>query len=147
MTDYGQIPDDQQQLVKELDDTNPDLRHQHRIALMQALFSYSYGQVPELGEAEQDEFGQIIAQLPELDVQIKAHAPERPLSEINQVDLAILRLSVFESQYSKTPIKVLINEAVELAKEFGTDSSPRFINGVLGQLFAEDTNNKDTTHD
>jgi N utilization substance protein B len=70
----------------------------------------------------------------EIDAQLAAHAPERPLSEINQVDLAIMRLIVHEAQAGKTPKKVLIDEAIELAKEFGTDSSPKFVNGVLGKV-------------
>lgn len=124
------------QLVSQTDDTNPDPRHQHRIAVMQGLFSRSFGQ--ETPEEETPKVvaivTEIIAKLEELDAKIKQFAPERPLSDINQVDLAILRLIVFESNYTKTPVKVLINEAVELAKEFGTDGSPRFVNGVLGQL-------------
>jgi transcription termination factor NusB len=138
MTDDQRIPDPQQ-AIKETEDTNPDPRHQQRIKLMQALFSYSYGQEPELDEPEMATYQEIMVHLVDIDAKIKDHAPERPLSDVNQVDLAILRLSVFESHYTKTPIKVVINEAVELAKEFGTDSSPRFINGVLGQMFIKDT--------
>jgi transcription termination factor NusB len=133
MSDSQQIPDDTQ-LVKETDETNPDPRHQHRIRLMQALYSHSFGQVPELDETESAEFETVLENIDTIDLKIREHAPERPLSDINQVDLAILRLSVFESSHNKTPVKVLINEAVELAKEFGTDSSPRFVNGVLGKL-------------
>lgn len=76
----------------------------------------------------------ILAQSSEIDALLAAHAPERPLAEINQVDLAIMRLVVAESQTGVTPKKVLIDEAVELAKEFGTDSSPKFVNGVLGKV-------------
>jgi transcription termination factor NusB len=133
MSDSWHIPDDSQ-VVKESEDTNPDPRHQHRILLMQALYSYSFGQTPDLEPAEQQAFDEIVKQLDAIDVTIRQHAPERPLNDINQVDLAILRLCVFESNHTKTPVKVLINEAVELAKEFGTDSSPRFVNGVLGKL-------------
>ena len=136
MTDnWQQMPDENQQAIKESEDTNQDPRHQQRIRLMQALFSHSFGQPPELETQELELFSTILSHLGEIDEKIRAHAPERPLTEINQVDLAILRLSVFESHYTKTPVKVVINEAVELAKEFGTDSSFRFINGVLGQMF------------
>jgi N utilization substance protein B len=58
------------------------------------------------------------------------------------VDLAILRLIVWEAHHKNTPKKVLIDEAVELAKEFGSDSSPRFVNGVLGQLLMQENNKK-----
>lgn len=70
----------------------------------------------------------------DIDARLQKVAPERPLSEINQVDLAIMRTIVFESDHKETPIKVLINEAVEMAKEFGSESSSRFVNGVLATL-------------
>ena len=57
--------------------------------------------------------------------------------KINKIDLAILRLSVYElisNQKVKVPPKVVVDEAVELAKEFGSDASPGFVNGVLGKL-------------
>ncbi|HYD34541.1 MAG TPA: transcription antitermination protein NusB [Vitreimonas sp.] len=116
------------------DQENLDPRHQKRIAMMQALFAFSFHQSPS--DDSFTDIAEIIEVLPELDQEIQSTAPERPLSEINKVDLAILRLIVFESKRKKTPKKVLINEAVELAKEFGTDSSPRFVNGVLAHLFA-----------
>lgn len=71
----------------------------------------------------------------ELDTLISKHAPEWPLDQVAVVDRNILRMALWEvAFYQKTPLKVGINEAVELAKMFGTDSSPRFINGVLGSL-------------
>lgn len=70
-----------------------------------------------------------------LDRQITLSAPEWPLSRINKIDLAILRLAAFELLIKKTePPKVIIDEAVELAKEFGSDNSAPFINGVLGNI-------------
>ena len=77
---------------------------------------------------------EIINRISELDNEIQIVAPERPLTDINKVDLAVLRLIVFEWKTSHTPKKVLIDEGVELAKEFGTDSSPKFVNGVLAKL-------------
>lgn len=71
----------------------------------------------------------------ELDQFIAEHAPEWPLNQVATVDRNILRIALWEFAVSEnTPIKVAINEAVELAKVFGSDSSPRFINGVLGSL-------------
>jgi N utilization substance protein B len=71
----------------------------------------------------------------ELDQFIAEHAPEWPLDQIATVDRNILRIALWEFAVSENiPIKVAINEAVELAKAFGSDSSPRFINGVLGSL-------------
>jgi|GEM_PF-405750 len=126
--------------VPQLDETplvSTDPRHAKRAALMQALFAHTFEatdvQLVE-DEALTAEVTTILAALPEIDVKIVAYAPERPLQEINKVDLAILRLIIFEAEHLKTPVKVLINEAVELAKEFGTDSSPKFVNGVLGKL-------------
>ena len=71
----------------------------------------------------------------EIDQLISEHAPEWPLDQVAVIDRNILRIALWEvAYYRKTPLKVGINEAVELAKLFGTDSSPRFINGVLGSL-------------
>jgi N utilization substance protein B len=74
----------------------------------------------------------------ELDALIKKFAPAFPPEQMSVIDRNILRLAIFETLYnSKTPFKVAINEAVELAKEFGSDSSPRLINGVLGSITTE----------
>ena len=77
----------------------------------------------------------IIHQADELDKVISDLAPEWPIDQIASVDRNILRIAVFELLFEpETPPKVAINEAVELAKKFGSDSSPRFVNGVLGSL-------------
>jgi N utilization substance protein B len=71
----------------------------------------------------------------QLDVVIAKYAPEWPLEQIAAVDRNILRIAVWEfAGTQETPVKVAINEAVELAKFFGSDSAPRFVNGVLGSL-------------
>ncbi len=70
-----------------------------------------------------------------LDAQIAKHAPEWPVEQLSPIDRNILRIALWEmAVYQQTPLKVAINEAVELAKRFGSDSSPRFVNGVLGSL-------------
>lgn len=70
-----------------------------------------------------------------LDDFLSEHAPEWPLDQIPPIDRNILRIALWEfAIYGKTPIKVVLNEAVELAKLFGSESSPRFVNGVLGSL-------------
>jgi len=70
-----------------------------------------------------------------LDIFIHRHAPEWPLEQMAYIDRNILRIAIFEFAVdNQTPIKVAINEAVELAKTFGSDSAPRFVNGVLGAL-------------
>ena len=130
-------PDD----IEEIDETPAepvDPRHLKRIQVMQAIFAYSFYKE----QTQQDSFllaypdlTDLIADLTLIDQQIQEFAAERPLSDINKVDLAILRGIVFEWKTKKTPKKVLIDEAVELAKEFGTESSPKFVNGVLAHLF------------
>lgn len=71
----------------------------------------------------------------DLDQIISKYAPEWPLDQIAAIDRNILRLACWEfAAQGETPIKVAINEAVELAKLYGADSTPRFVNGVLGSL-------------
>lgn len=70
-----------------------------------------------------------------LDQLISKYAPEWPLDQIAAIDRNILRIAFWEfAVLRETPIKVAINEAVELAKLYGSDSAPRFVNGVLGAL-------------
>lgn len=70
-----------------------------------------------------------------LDKFIAVHAPEWPLDQVAIIDRNIIRIALWEfAVYKETPIKVAINEAVELAKIYGSDSTPRFVNGVLGSL-------------
>jgi N utilization substance protein B len=74
----------------------------------------------------------------ELDETIAPIAPEWPVDQIARVDKAILRMALYELKYEKdTPVKVVINEAVELAKAFGGDSSSKFVNGVLGTAYKQ----------
>lgn len=75
------------------------------------------------------------AKSPELDTIIHKHAPEWPVDQLAIVDRNILRIALYELQHNQdVPIKVAINEAVELAKMFGSDTAPRFVNGVLGSF-------------
>jgi len=77
----------------------------------------------------------VLGHLEMLDMLIQEHAPEWPVPTLAIIDRNILRLAIYEmAARRETPLKVAINEAVELAKVFGNDSSPRFINGVLGTL-------------
>jgi len=79
----------------------------------------------------------------QLDQNIKDFAPAWPLDQISLVDRNVLRIAIFEILLeNKTPVKVAINEAVELAKTFGSNNSSRFINGVLGSVSNLATNNK-----
>ncbi len=71
----------------------------------------------------------------QIDTLIAKYAPEWPLDQVAIIDRNILRIAIWEIAVDQqTPIKVAINEAVELSKIFGSDSTPRFVNGVLGSL-------------
>jgi N utilization substance protein B len=79
-----------------------------------------------------------VANLDEINGVIKKYAPAWPVDQIPLVDRGILRIAIFEMAYDHSaPPKVVVNEAVELAKAFGSESSPRFVNGVLGSLMEE----------
>ena len=125
-------------------------RHQARRIALQALYEidiagHKPGTVISARLAEQDPplrkdtadfvrriVAGVAAQTGELDHIIAHFAPEWPVTQIATIDRNILRIALWEILANGTPIRVAINEAVELAKEFGAESSPRFINGVLG---------------
>jgi N utilization substance protein B len=76
----------------------------------------------------------------QIDAMIGRYAPEWPVDQISIIDRNVLRISIYEIIMGQdTPTKVAINEAVELAKQFGSDSSGRFVNGVLGSLVARES--------
>ena len=107
-----------------------DPRHKKRIHLFQELFAWeSVKSTPKLIIRD------IIKNINEIDSQIKIFAPKWPIDKINRVDLSILRLAIWELKYIKnTPNKVIIDEAVEIAKEYGNESSSSFVNAVLGSI-------------
>lgn len=74
----------------------------------------------------------------DLDKKLQPVAPEWPIDQLARMDRLVLRIGLYEMEYTNTPIKVVINEAVELAKAFGGDNSSKFINGVLGTLAKEE---------
>ena len=133
-----------------MNDSTVDPRHKKRMSLVQKLFARGFNDI--IGQEKIDQSGatlnadqdetikKIVKSSQEIDELILTVAPERPVKDINRVDLAILRTILYESQNKETPKKVLINEAVELAKEFGTESSPKFVNGVLGKLLIKEDN-------
>lgn len=77
---------------------------------------------------------QVLAKAPQLDKLIEVAAPAWPVDKINKIDMAILRLAVYELLEGNTPQKVVVDEAVELAKEYGGENTPAFVNGVLGTV-------------
>jgi N utilization substance protein B len=81
----------------------------------------------------------VLSFAPDLDALIHKHAPEWPLDQMAIIDRNILRIAIWEFAVDRrTPVKVAINEAVELAKLFGSDAAFRFVNGVLGSLAAKE---------
>lgn len=80
----------------------------------------------------------IIEHLAEIDKHIVKYATEWPLDQITTVDRNILRLGIYELLYTAIPPRVAINEAIEVAKSFGGDSSGKFVNGVLGALYNDE---------
>ncbi len=80
----------------------------------------------------------IIKNLKAIDKDIISHAPEWPLDQITIVDRNVLRIGIYEMKFDPNiPPKVAINEAIELAKTFGSESSGKFVNGVLGTIYKE----------
>lgn len=111
--------------------TSFDPRHKRRQDTVKQLFAKSF----DNQGAGNPTFQKVIENIASIDELIRKIAPEFPIEKINKVDLAILRLSIYELVFAKKePEKVIIDEAIELAKEFGGDSSPGFINGALGKL-------------
>jgi N utilization substance protein B len=110
---------------------NPlDPRHKKRQKAVEDLFKLDFRK-----QTVGDYAKEIFTKKDFIDEKITKAAPEYPIDKINKTDLAILRLAVYELFIEKNqPTKVIIDEAIELAKEYGGDTSPAFINGALGKL-------------
>ena len=133
-------------------------RHLSRSIAMQSLYEWDFSgkktELEKIVERNIKEFGPglenpsfvwqlvtgVLKHLLTLDKIIEKAAPEWPINQITIVDRNVLRLGLFELLYEKkeeVPPKVAINEAIELAKSFGGESSGKFINGVLGTIYKE----------
>jgi N utilization substance protein B len=134
-------------------------RHLARSVVLQTLFEWDTSNVPDTEAPEilarnVEEFGGedtdkgfmealldgVLAKRPDLDLVIEKAAPDWPIAKIAPIDRNILRIGLFELLFAdrtQVPAKVAINEAIELAKIFGGDSSGRFVNGVLGAVYKE----------
>lgn len=134
-------------------------RHLSRSIVLQTLFEWDLNDldrkaVQEVLDRNISEFSQnktdglfieklldgVLSKRPELDQVIEKAAPEWPIDRISPVDRNILRLGLFELLFAdrkEVPAKVAINEAIELAKQFGGENSSRFVNGVLGAVYKE----------
>lgn len=127
---------------------------------MQILFEWDFWQkdpakLSEIAARNKKEFGQgvdeeyefidrlvggVIERLDQIDTIIEKAAPAWPIDQITAVDRAVLRLGLYELLFGsreEVPPKVAINEAIEMAKVFGGDSSGKFVNGVLGTVYRE----------
>lgn len=128
-----------------------NLRHNSRIVALTTLFSYMFAEEEDIypiglfkdeyGNLEFDEsfyekiYKGVIENIEKIDKIISLTAPDWPLKNISKIDLVILRIGIFELEFLKENAKnIVIDEAVELAKKFGNDSSSKFINGVLDNL-------------
>lgn len=110
--------------------TSYDPRHQRRQHIIQEIFSTEFHQ-QEVSADSKD----VLKHKDFLDNQIHQAAPDFPVDKINRIDLAILRLAIYELLVEKkVPQNVVIDEAIELAKEFANETSPSFVNGVLGHI-------------
>lgn len=126
-------------------------RHKGRVIALQALFERDtvghevgptvanlaerLGASPKVRAFALELVEGVIANLDRIDEVIRQTAPAFPLDQISAIDRNILRLAVYEVLIdNKVPMRAAINEAVELAKEYGGDNSPKFINGVLGSV-------------
>lgn len=109
-----------------------DSRHKKRIKIVQELFSQEFINQSNLSNKTK----LILKSVHKLDLLIKSYASKHPIEKIAKTDLAILRLAIYELKIEKKePAKVIINEAVELAKELGSEKSYAFINAVLGKIY------------
>lgn len=131
------------------------LRRKARVAVLQALYEadvahHPAGEALERRLAEQSLpepvqmfarrlLTEVLRHRHQLNAMIVRHAPEWPLDQMAVIDRNILRMALVElgDPSFETPVKVAINESVEMAKLFGSDSSPRFVNGVLGAVMTE----------
>lgn len=133
-------------------------RHLSRSIVMQSLYEWDFSgkkldlkkivekNIKEFGPGLEDEtfvwqlVTGVVEHLSELDKIIEKAAPEWPIEQITIIDRNVLRIGLYELLFGKkeeVPPKVAINEAIELAKSFGGESSGKFINGVLGTVFKE----------
>lgn len=111
-----------------------DPRHARRQKIIKKLFSWSFN--PLTATTKKTKL--VVKYLNKIDPLIEKNACQWPLSQIAKIDLAILRLAIYELLVDNTqPTKVIIDEAIELAKEFGGETSPAFVNGVLGTVIKQ----------
>jgi len=111
-----------------------DPRHKNRQKAVEDLFKLEFHKQP-VGDVAKA----VMENQEMIDGKISTAAPEFPIDKINKTDLAILRLATYELLiFKKEPPKVVVDEAIELAKEYGGENSPAFVNGALGKIINND---------
>jgi len=127
-------------------------RHYARVVALQSLYESDFRDTENVSEifdrhiknidenAENTDFAKELLvktreKVKEIDSKIVEFAPEWPIEQVAVIDRNILRMAICELLYFDTPPKVVINEAIELAKSFGSETSSKFINGVLGSVY------------
>ena len=111
--------------------TAKDPRHKSRIYAVKQLFAHSF----TVNQSISDLANEVYKNKSKIDKQKEEAAPAWPIDKLNKIDLAVLRLAVYEMLHTDTPPKVVIDEAVEIAKRYGSENSASFVNGVLGTIY------------
>ena len=132
-------------------------RHLARTIALQTLYQWDFNGKPENAvidmlnqnleqfapEFDDNKFSEnlimgVVKNIKDIDGEISSHAPEWPIDQITIIDRNVMRIGIYEMKYDNDiPDKVAINEAIELAKAFGGESSGKFVNGVLGTIYKE----------
>lgn len=134
-------------------------RHLARSIVMQSLYQWDFRnqskeKIPEILRSNLDEFGvgldddnklfvdktfeAVIKKITQIDKKIESYSPDYSLKQMNSIDRNVLRIGVYELFFNKEiPAKVAINEAIEMAKSYGGNSSGKFVNGILGAMYKD----------
>ncbi len=135
-------------------------RHYARVIALQSLYESDFRENPNVVEIfnrhleniqedpENTDFAKELADMTrskadDLDTAIEKYAPDWPIEQVAIIDRNILRMAICELENFETPPKVVINEAIELAKSFGSETSSKFVNGVLGSVYRGSDKYKD----
>jgi len=117
-----------------------DPRHEKRISLVQDVFAKSFYEDQKHDNSKAEA---VWKAKDELDTIISKHAPRYPIEKISSVDLSILRCCIYELLYNKdVPVKVVMNEAVTMAKELSGERSYAFVNAILGAFYNDQLKEK-----
>ena len=129
-----------------------DPRHQKRLNRVEQVFSWQFyheNNFTDLSETTQEQFADIadlISHIEDFDKTILQYAPKHEIDVFNKIDLAILRQALYELLYTDTPPAVVIDEAVEISKEYGSEDTASFVHGVLGNVVDDRRKETDGTN-